>query len=305
MNKNNGAKFTFFYLLSLICLIFTSASVLIIAFELIDKFIQAPVGPVSGEFSGEAVKFAISSIFAAAPVFYVVNVMIQKGLYKGELESGSGIRRWLTYLILFISSVFIIGWMIGIMNSFLNGEITLKFIFKALASLILASAIFGFYFYDIRRTETVGKKDKTIKIFFYASMAAVVILFFAAFFIIESPASVNKRRIDEEIIRSFQGIDQCIHKYYKDNGELPPDLPTVREGCPFIVIHELKDPETGDMFGYNIKGEKKFELCADFRTSNKDKDHTRRYGISQMYEHDSGYQCLEGKINTEDDKPSL
>ncbi|MBD3247961.1 hypothetical protein GF382_01565, partial [Candidatus Falkowbacteria bacterium] len=55
--KNNGAKFAFFYLLSLVGLVFTSISVGIIIFQFINKFIEDPADLYGGSFSNEAVKF--------------------------------------------------------------------------------------------------------------------------------------------------------------------------------------------------------------------------------------------------------
>jgi len=64
-----------------------------------------------------------------------------------EAEKESGIRKWLTYFILLVSAVVMIGWLIGTISSFLNGELSLKFILKSLTSILISALIFSFYLY--------------------------------------------------------------------------------------------------------------------------------------------------------------
>jgi uncharacterized membrane-anchored protein len=88
-------------------------------------------------------------------------------LKTGELKKDSDVRRWLTYFILFISSVVVIGSLIRILNNFLDGALTINFVLKALTVLSIAALIFGFYFYDIKRKEF--ETNKANKIFFIVS----------------------------------------------------------------------------------------------------------------------------------------
>ncbi len=299
-NKGNAAKFAFFYLLSLVGLIFVSISVGTIIFEIINKFIDDPAGYYGGAFNDQAVKFAISAIFVAGPIFYVVTSFIYKSLYKGELDKDSGVRRWLTYFILFVSSVVMIGWLIGVINNFLNGEITLKFVLKALTSLMIASGIFSFYLYDIRREDIHQKKDKVIKVFFYVSLVIVSSVFIASFFMIDSPKKANEKKIDRRIINNFRQVDTCVEEYHRNNDKLPENMASIKQECNYILDDELKDPETGDMFEYKIVGDGEYELCAEFRTSNIEEGSDHPYSFDRKEDlHASGWQCLKREVYEE------
>src|SRR3989339_175203 len=153
MEKNNAAKFAFFYMLSLVSLIFTALSTGIIIFQFINKNITDVLSTTTTGFDSSALKFAISAVIIAAPIYFVLMSLINKNLFEGNLDKESGIRKWLTYFIIFISSVVMIGWLIGTVNFFLDGELTIKFILKSITA-ILFSEIDGAinsYFRDYDR----------------------------------------------------------------------------------------------------------------------------------------------------------
>ena len=148
MEKQQNAKFAFFYLLSLVALVFTSVAVGLIIFQIINKTIIDELSLAPGGFSQDALRFAISAIIIAAPIYFVMMWLLNKNLLKGTMEKESGIRKWLTYFILLVSAVVMIGWLIGTISSFLNGELSLKFILKSLTSILISALIFSFYLYE-------------------------------------------------------------------------------------------------------------------------------------------------------------
>ncbi|MNC98380.1 hypothetical protein D3C83_163200 [compost metagenome] len=62
-------------------------------------------------------------------------------------------RRWLTYLTLFLAAAVLIGDMITLVYNALGGEITIRFALKVLVAAVISGAIFGFYLRDLRREE--------------------------------------------------------------------------------------------------------------------------------------------------------
>ena len=145
MEKQN-AKFAFFYMLSLVALVFTSLSTGMIIFQIINKTIADDLSLAPGGFSQDALRFAISAIIIAAPIYFVLMRLINKNLLSGQMGKESGVRKWLTYFILLVSFVVMIGWLIATIGSFLNGEFTIKFILKALTSILISALILAFIF---------------------------------------------------------------------------------------------------------------------------------------------------------------
>jgi hypothetical protein len=299
----NAAKFVFLYLLHLVSLVFVATSLGGILFQIINKMIADPIVAYTGSYSETALKFSISAIIVATPIFFVVSSFINKSLFTGELKKDSGVRRWLTYLILFISFGIFVGWLIAFVNNFLNGELTMKFILKTVSVLVIAAGAFSYYFYDILRKEVENKKDKVIKIYFFSSLAVIVIVFVASFFVVESPNQARDRKLDDEIINNnFNAIDQCVDQYYRENKKLPVSFPVMQPTCVYLTSDLLRDSQTGQAFVYEVIGTSTYQICANFRTSNVGKDNIQRgiyptvpMGVNDS-SHQAGYQCLKRQV---------
>jgi len=298
MSQNNAAKFAFFYMLSLVALIFMALSAGMIIFQIINKHIVDVINQYRGHYSPEALKFAISALIISAPIFYLTIKQIYKNLFSGALNRDSGIRKWLTYFILFVSSVVMLGWLIATVNSFLDGELTTKFILKAITAIGIAAAIFTFYLYDIKRSEVLGRKDRVIQIYFYGSLVVVIAVFIASLFVVESPTETRNRKLDNAILNDFDSLDMAIEEYYGDNGKLPNSLEIIKDEFTYISDEDSEDPETKKEYEYRIVAENKYELCAFFRSSNKDSE-DNRYGYNkERWPHGAGYECLGQKAKS-------
>ncbi len=297
MEKQQNAKFAFFYLLSLVALVFTSISTGMIIFQIINKTIADDLSLAPGGFSQDALRFAISAIIIAAPIYFVMMRLINKSLLTGKLEKESGVRKWLTYFILLVSAVVMIGWFIATVGSFLNGELTTKFILKSLTSILISALIFSYYLYDIRREDT-SKNNTAIKIYFYGSMAIVAIALIAAFFFIDSPLKVRDQKFDQAIVNKLSQIDNAINAYYGENKKLPADLNAMINGGStyYITANDVTDPNTGKIFDYKIDAKDSYELCSTFKTENKSQANDKSYYVDTRWLHDAGYQCLKQRV---------
>ncbi|MDD5527852.1 MAG: DUF5671 domain-containing protein [Patescibacteria group bacterium] len=293
--KSNAAKFVFLYLLHLVSLGFMTVSFGNVIFQIINKYIPDVVAPYMEN------KFAISALLVSIPIFFGVSYLLQKSLFSGELKKDSGIRRWLTYLILFVSFLIFFGWLIYFVNSFLNGEVSVKFILKTITVLAIAAAVFGFYFYDIRRPAVENVKDKVLKIFFIVSLSMVVIVFIASFFTVESPILARDRRLDDQIINNFYSINSCVDQYYRETNKLPANFTVMTADCPYLTSDNLKDQQSGQPFAYQITGTTTYEICANFRTSNIGTANNPQGvypsgPVVNNMAHNVGYQCLKNQV---------
>jgi len=297
MEKQQNAKFAFFYLLSLVALVFTSISVGTIIFQIINKTIPDALTLAPGGFVQEALRFAISAIIIAGPIYFVMMWLINKSLFKGIMEKESGIRKWLTYFILLVSAVVMIGWLIATIGSFLNGELTVKFILKSLTSILISALIFSFYLYDIKREDT-SQNNNIIRVYFYGSMAVATIALVAAFFFIDSPFKVRQQKYDQAIVNKFSQIDSAINAYYGENKKLPAGLKDLPGGGStyYIIESDITDPGTDKVFDYKVDAKDAYELCATFKTENKSQADDKSIYVDTRWLHDAGYQCLKQRI---------
>lgn len=295
-HNQHSAKYAFYYLLSLAALIFTALSVGIIAFNIIDRLIIDAVNSYRSLNEG-GLRFAISAIFIAAPIFYLTSWAISRGLKKGELDKLSSIRRWLTYFILLVSALIILSVFIGLINNFLAGELSASFALKALAILVISGLVFSFYFYDSRR-DILSSNGQMLKIFTGASVLLVLVAFVAAWFFVESPRDARARRLDQNIINNIYGLESAVNDYYVRYQELPNSLEEMKEKNIFIDDSLLSDPENKEPIVYQRLDEISFEFCALFRLDSR--TDSMRYGPvpygSGSKDHEAGYQCLAGTL---------
>lgn len=295
--NNNSAKFAFFYILSLIALVFVSISVGMIIFQIINKEILDVLNDYSSRYSDDQIRFGISALVISTPIFYITARQIYKNLFSGGLDKNSGIRKWLTYLILLVAIIVMIGWLVSLLNGFLGGELTTKFILKAMTALIISGAVFSFYFYDIKRDEIQGKKDKVIRIYFYASLVIIVAVFVASLLMMDSPQKTRDKKIDAQVVSNFMQIASGVNQYYVNNDRLPNDLNELQNEYSYIIDNDLKNPVTNETYTYRIVAEKEFELCTEFQSANQN-DPMDEYSYEKSWLHDVGYQCLKQKVNT-------
>jgi len=288
--KNGNAKFTFLYLLSLIGLIFTALGVGMILFQIVNKNIADVIRDYSGQYSSSELNFGLSALVVAAPLYFFISYQIFKSLFLGDLGKDSAVRRWLTYFILLVSSTVMIGWFISIINSFLSGELTLKFILKSVIAIGIAALIFSFYLYDIRREETKGVKDKLIRAYFQGTLVLVAAVFVAGIFFAESPREARLRRFDNQMLDNFISIEDAVDIYYAKNKKIPQNLKELYD-LNLITIDKLKNPLNGENIEYRTVGNNQYELCSDFSLSNKDRQGEFYWGDRWL--HDAGHQCFQ------------
>lgn len=305
MNDNQaGAKYAFYYLLSLVALIFIGISVGLIAFGIIDKSI---IDPLANNYYGNrdgGLRFAISALLIAGPIYYYSLFLINRGLKKNELKVDSQIRKWLTYFIILVSALIILGVFISIINNFLAGELSLKFFLQALSMLIISGLVFSYYFHDIK-TEDRDAAKKMRKIFLVLSVILIGAAFISVWFFIESPKEARMRRLDQNLLTNINILENAVNSFYSDNAVLPENINELKNTNYYFEQNSFIDPETGVPIEYKKTGDKSFEFCATFRMSSDSNDVNGRsvarpiYGLSDRNSYEAGYSCLKGNLYSE------
>lgn len=101
-----------------------------------------------------AIRWSISSLIVSFPVYIFVSWLLEKEYGRVPEKRNLKVRRWLVYFTLFVAALIIAGDVVVLVYSFLGGELTVRFILKSLTVLAVAGAVFGYYFYDIRKHKT-------------------------------------------------------------------------------------------------------------------------------------------------------
>ncbi len=285
---SSSAQF-FLYLVSYISLAYIAFGVGNILFEFINKLFPDAVGfDYQSTFNQGVVKFAISSLFVAMPVYFILMKKISSFLSEGKISLESQVRKWLTYVVLFFSAGTIIGDLITLMNNFLNGDIAVRFLLKVLVVLLIAGAIFGYYFWDMRRKEVATKDARINKVSFATSLVVVLGVFIFGFFIIDSPNLSREKRIDSQTVSELQNADSAIRNYFNEGGKLPEKI-TDLDKTNFAFQFQQ-----GSTLEYQKTAEDKFALCAKFLRSNEnDSQEFTGDSYDKEWKHAAGRICFE------------
>ena len=237
-------------------------------------------------------RFAIASLIIVFPIFILVSWYLNKIYRREAVVRESKIRKWLIYLTLFITSLIIIGDLVSTINMFLGGEMTVRFILKALSVLSVAVVIFTYYLDDVRR-ETPTKLAK-----YFASVSAIIILVgvIGAFFIVGSPATVRLMEFDQQKISDLQNIQYQIVNYWQRKEMLPNSLSDLNESISGYKVPV--DPQTKSSYEYIVKDtvNLSFELCATFNKPSL-KNAFITLDNNQNWVHPAGRFCFERIID--------
>jgi hypothetical protein len=101
----------------------------------------------------ESIRWSVATIIITFPTFLLLSARIGRELKRQVIKRQSAVRRWLTYLTLFVAAVVLIADLITLVDNLLGGEITVRFVLKVLVAGVIAGTVFGYYLWELRRDE--------------------------------------------------------------------------------------------------------------------------------------------------------
>jgi len=236
-----------------------------------------------------ALKFNIASLIIIMPIFLLIAGSLHKKYKNRELNPQSGVYRWLTYLMLLVSGLNIIGSLIAIVFRLLDGDYTIAFFLKVLVILVIAGGIFGYYWYDLKRND-YSNRSMTSLLSVVGIAIVVLVAVIGSFFLVESPTESRKIAFDNQRVEDLMMLKNQVENYYYENEALPDDLSDRR-------FAKIMDPLSRISYDYNKLDESSYEICATFdREINPGELRYRRYPEDNFYYHTAGFQCFEQKI---------
>lgn len=148
-----SAREAFLYLLMFLTLYWSAWSFGQLLFQFINRAYPDPLQYGAHDASFQTIRMDTASIIIAFPVFLCVSWLVAKAMKKDPDKRASKIRKWLTYLTLFIAAGIIIGDLTALVFNALGGELTARFVLKVVTVGAIASSIFGYYLYELRGEE--------------------------------------------------------------------------------------------------------------------------------------------------------
>ncbi len=146
-----SAREAFVYLVLFATLYISAVSLNTLVFKLIERAFPDPMDlPYRIESADETMRWSIASVIIAFPVFLWVSRSVQRAMAGDPNKRASRIRKWLTYLTLFVAAMVLIVDVTTLVYNLLGGDLTSRFLLKVLTVAAISGAIFIYYLWDLR-----------------------------------------------------------------------------------------------------------------------------------------------------------
>lgn len=149
-----NARDAFLYLLMFLTLYWSAFSFGQLLYQFINRAFPDPLQYLyAADASASVIRMDIASLIIAFPVFLWISWLLNRDIQKDADKRSSKIRKWLTYLTLFIAAGIIIGDLIALVFNLLAGDLTPRFLLKVLVVGGIAGTVFGYYLSELRKDE--------------------------------------------------------------------------------------------------------------------------------------------------------
>ena len=281
----------FLYVVMFMALFVSAYSLGAVLFALVDLALPDPAG-VPPEVIREILRFSVSALVVASPLFWFVTRVVRRGVQAQPSTRASRIRLQLTYLTLFVASCGLVGAVTALIYSFLGGELTARFVLKALTVSAIAGGAFGYYLRDLREVErdpvdepSPRRRDPLPGL----GAAVVAVAVVSGLVALGSPASQRRERLDARRAQDLHVISRAIDRYEATHERLPSTLGELQRGSDIQVV--ITDPVTREPYGYEASAGTAYELCAVFELATTDERELHRG--RPFSRHEAGRHCFQ------------
>lgn len=294
-NTKASAKDFFLHLGAIVALYTISISFLNLLFKIINKAFPEVAQNIYAWGGGSEISLPVATLIIVFPLFVFLSYLVYKIYDLNPEKKELGIRRWLTYITLFVAGIILAGDLVTVLYKFLDGQdLTWAFSLKALAVILVTGCVFGFYLQDMR--DRVSSRNR--KMWAWGVGIIILISVVLGFNIMGSPKTQRLIRLDNQKISELQNIQYQVINYWVTNGTIPETMPNI-----------ATDSQTGSPYEYRKIGSMDYELCATFNTESKITQSISTQSISNPYtitavktgnedwSHNAGRQCFQRVID--------
>lgn len=299
MQTNTARNFAL-QLGALISLYVSLSALITLIFAITDIVLPDALDYYSYGSSAWQVRFGIAMLVVFFPTYLALTRMVNK-VRRTETEGAYlTLTKWLIYLSLLVGGAVLLGDLVTVLLTFLNGEITTRFLIKAAALIVIVGSACSYYVLDAKGYWIVHEKESVRYGALMALVVAVAIVF--GFTHIEMPKAQRAIILDQQRVSDLSQMQSQIGEYYRIKQALPANTDELTNiGFGYILP---TDPESHEPYAYTAKASTTFEVCADFATeggeTGKD-EYSIAYPIGGMttgsWEHKAGRTCFSRTID--------
>lgn len=274
---------------ALITLYVSLTSLMTLLFGVITvMFPDAADGYWQAESATSQIRFSIAILIVFFPVYLWLTRTLNQ-IRRKEDGVYLTLTKWLIYLSLLVGGGVLLGDLVAVINGFLNGELTTRFLLKAG---VLALTIAGAFYYYLKDAQNYWQRHEKQSIYFGAGATLVVVVsLILGFMNSETPAEVREAKIDDNQIGHLQDFQWRIEDYYRSNEVLPEDLSVL-----YVGMEMPEAPEGRAAYTYNVIDERNYKLCATFSQDSAAGDYSYARPVMEKnynWSHGEGEWCFE------------
>jgi len=300
--NNHTAKHFVLQLGSLISLYLSLAFFIVLTFGLINLRFPENLSLWDVESAASSIRIGFAMVLVFFPTYLVLTRMVNQNRRASNDTSYLGLTKWLIYLSLLVGGLVLLGDMVAVIIGLLEGELTTKFILKALTVFVITGSAFFYYLKDAQGYWLAREKMS----FVYAAVTSSVMLVIlvTALAHIPNPAVVREMNIDQKMVNDLQNIQWDIEGYYQQNDALPLSLEQL-----YGEFTPSQPPEGRPPYKFEIlDASGKYQLCATFAydstyfgNSYVDRINTIdfRNSYNNNWDYKAGEWCFEKVVKTE------
>lgn len=283
-------------------------------YQIINNYFPDPLIVRYGGFdvSAETIHYAIAALIITFPIYAFSVQLWFKRFREDEEKTETRLTKWLTYLVLLVSAITIVGDLVTAVFYLLQGEVTGRFFLKSLTILVVAGIIFGFYF--LERKKIQYRKYVPRRVFQTLgsiTLGLVVMAIVLGFIVGGSPSMSRKSGFDMQRANDLRSIAGCVANFGTNQQRLPETLEELSQSGQYsYCAGSTVDPESGVPYDYRIVvpsevtagvREGEFELCAHFALSSEGAVNTNSYSSlnDKWSVHEAGKGCDTERANLE------
>ena len=290
-----SAREAFLYLVLFATLYITAFNLGLVLFAIVDRWLPDAVQiEYASRWATEAIRNGIAALVIAFPIFLFLSTLIGRAMARDPEKRGSAVRKWLTYLTLFVAALVLIGDLTFVLQRLLAGELVARILWKTLVVFAIAGAVFGHYLAELRSEEREGaaRRGGTPWLAWAAVVAVVVTI---AFRLVASgsPQQSRLRTLDARRVESLKSIWNQLVAEHKVRRPLPVSLAELSARPAAPALETFRDPESKEFFGYRVVDSTTVELCATFATEDSLVSPDGGGESSLFWKHPRGRHCFE------------
>ena len=290
---------------AIITLFVSISGIIALLFGLINiKYPDEAEGYWAYESAQSSIRYAIALLVVFFPAFIFLTRRVNQA---SRLESNfyHSLTRWILYLALLIGGLVLLGDLVAVILTFLNGELTVRFILKAATILVVVGSAMYYYWQD---TKGYWRNNEQQSIYIGAILSfLVVVAVVYGYTRIDSPQVVRELRLDQQQLVDLQDMQWRVEAWHAENQTLPENINDVYRDIEAPTAPGGRQPYT-----YSATGQLTYELCATFAKPTPESERMASKPIvdpeynpnNYNWEHGTGEKCFERTVVARDITPN-